>query len=410
MFYRDSGWPSSLTAPTSTPPPARSASTSTTSSCAQFMRRGKLLRAFYYTALLEYEEYSPIRPLVDWLNYNGYAMVTKPAKEFTDPRPPQGQGQHGHRAGRRRHGDGPHVDHIVLFSGDGDFRPLVEILQRSGVRVSVVSTIRSSPPMIADELRRQCDNSSSSTSCAKSSAARRAASRPRPPSSPPTRTNDAPEPPTPLAARGSWPTALANALRHPDWWNGAVPSFGDASGSPPRPSASPPASPAPTAPWAPLHRRLRGRAPLRHAQAASASPTAASPPSPTTASSSPIASSPMPVRCVPPANKPTPAEIATCRAFLAARLAALPRLRAVVLPRPHRSRDALSAPSATASPSHPFAHAARHDLGGPRRLRQLPLLALQHQHRPPERPPCSRPSLPTLRAQLDDIEAPVPFA
>ena len=73
----------------------------------EFMRRGKLLRAFYYTALLESEEYSPIRPLVDWLNYNGFAMVTKPAKEFTDfDRPPQGQGQHGHRARRRRHGDG----------------------------------------------------------------------------------------------------------------------------------------------------------------------------------------------------------------------------------------------------------------------------------------------------------------
>ena len=125
----------------------------------EFMRRGKLLRAFYYTALLENEEYSPIRPLVDWLHYNGFTMVTKPAREFTDSQ------------GRRRvKGNmdieltvdamelAPHVDHIVLFSGDGDFRPLVESLQRQGVRVSVVSTIRSQPPMIADELRRQTDN------------------------------------------------------------------------------------------------------------------------------------------------------------------------------------------------------------------------------------------------------------
>jgi len=52
----------------------------------------------------------------------------------------------------------PHVDHVVIFSGDGDFRPLIEALQRKGVRVSVVSTIRSQPPMIADELRRQADN------------------------------------------------------------------------------------------------------------------------------------------------------------------------------------------------------------------------------------------------------------
>ena len=124
----------------------------------EFKRRGKLLRAFYYTALLENDEYSPIRPLVDWLHYNGFSMVTKPAKEFTDSQ------------GRRKvKGNmdieltvdamelAPHVDHIVLFSGDGDFRPLAESLQRQGVRVSVVSTIRSQPPMIADELRRQAD-------------------------------------------------------------------------------------------------------------------------------------------------------------------------------------------------------------------------------------------------------------
>ena len=119
----------------------------------EFMRRGKLLRAFYYTALLESEEYSPIRPLVDWLNYNGFTMVTKPAKEYTDS------------MGRRKvKGNmdielavdamelAPRLDHAVLFSGDGDF------LQRQGVRVSVVSTIRSQPPMISDELRRQADN------------------------------------------------------------------------------------------------------------------------------------------------------------------------------------------------------------------------------------------------------------
>ncbi|WP_371039057.1 MULTISPECIES: NYN domain-containing protein [unclassified Rhodosalinus] len=125
----------------------------------EFMRRGKLLRAFYYTAILDTEEYSPVRPLVDWLQYNGFTMVTKPAKEFTDAQ------------GRRKvKGNmdielavdamelAPRIDHIVIFSGDGDFRPLVESLQRQGVRVSVVSTLRSQPPMVADELRRQADN------------------------------------------------------------------------------------------------------------------------------------------------------------------------------------------------------------------------------------------------------------
>ena len=125
----------------------------------EFMRRGKMLRAFYYTAVVESEEYSPVRPLVDWLQYNGFAMRTKPAREYTDSQ------------GRRKvKGNmdielavdamelAPHVDHIVLFSGDGDFRSLVEAIQRRGVRVSVVSTIRSHPPMIADDLRRQADN------------------------------------------------------------------------------------------------------------------------------------------------------------------------------------------------------------------------------------------------------------
>ena len=124
-----------------------------------FASKGRLVRAFYYTALVEEQDYSPIRPLVDWLDYNGYTMVTKPAKEFTDA------------SGRRKiKGNmdielaidvmemAPHVDHVLLFSGDGDFRRLVEAVQRKGVRVTVISTTRSQPPMVADELRRQADN------------------------------------------------------------------------------------------------------------------------------------------------------------------------------------------------------------------------------------------------------------
>ncbi len=124
-----------------------------------FAQRGRLIRAFYYTALVEDQEYSPIRPLVDWLDYNGYSMVTKPTKEYTDA------------FGRRKiKGNmdielaidvlemAEKVDHIIIFSGDGDFRRLVEACQRKGVRVSVVSTMRSSPPMVADELRRAADN------------------------------------------------------------------------------------------------------------------------------------------------------------------------------------------------------------------------------------------------------------
>jgi uncharacterized LabA/DUF88 family protein len=123
-----------------------------------FSKQGQLIRAFYYTALVDDQEYSPIRPLVDWLDYNGYTMVTKPTKEFTDA------------AGRRKiKGNmdlelatdvlemADRLDHVVIFSGDGDFRCVVEAAQRKGVRVSVVSTVKSAPPMVADELRRQAD-------------------------------------------------------------------------------------------------------------------------------------------------------------------------------------------------------------------------------------------------------------
>ncbi len=124
-----------------------------------FQKRGYLLRAYYYTALIEDQEYSSIRPLIDWLDYNGYKVVTKPAKEFTDS------------MGRRKikgnmdielaidaMEQSETVDHMVIFSGDGDFTTLVEALQRRGRKVSVISTMATQPPMIADDLRRQADH------------------------------------------------------------------------------------------------------------------------------------------------------------------------------------------------------------------------------------------------------------
>ena len=124
-----------------------------------FRRKTNILRAYYYSALLETEEYSPLKPLTDWLAYNGYTLVTKAAREYTDA------------TGRRRvKGNmdveiavdmlelAERIDHAVLFSGDQDFRRLVEAMQRRGVRVSVISSIRTTPPMVADELRRQADH------------------------------------------------------------------------------------------------------------------------------------------------------------------------------------------------------------------------------------------------------------
>lgn len=123
-----------------------------------FAEEGILIRALYYTAIIEDQDFSPLRPLVDWLDYNGYTVITKPTKEFTDPsgeRVIKGNMDVELAIDMLELAD--HVDHIVLFSGDGDFRRVVEAVQRRGVRVTICSSLRSSPPMIADELRRQAD-------------------------------------------------------------------------------------------------------------------------------------------------------------------------------------------------------------------------------------------------------------
>ena len=123
-----------------------------------FGQKGQLVRAYYYTAVVEGEEFSPIRPLVDWLDYNGFTVVTKPVKRFTDA---QGHSRIKGNMDMEIAVDmmelAPRLDHMFLFSGDGDFRRLVEAIQAKGVRVTVGSTTRCQPPQIADELRRQAD-------------------------------------------------------------------------------------------------------------------------------------------------------------------------------------------------------------------------------------------------------------
>ncbi len=125
----------------------------------EFGRRGRLSKLSYFTTLVENEEFSSVKPLVDWLSYNGYNTVTKSVKEYIDS------------TGRRKVKGSiyvemtiavlemvPFVDHIVIVTGDKEFKPLVEAVQQRGTRVSIVSSIRVQPPMLADELRRQADN------------------------------------------------------------------------------------------------------------------------------------------------------------------------------------------------------------------------------------------------------------
>lgn len=123
-----------------------------------FTGPARLLRGFYYTALVEDQDFAPIRPLVDWLDYNGFTMITKVAKEYTD--------QYGRRKVKGNMeielavdmlDIAPHIDHAILFSGNGDYSGLIEAVKRKGVRCSVVSTVQTSPSLISDELRRQAD-------------------------------------------------------------------------------------------------------------------------------------------------------------------------------------------------------------------------------------------------------------
>lgn len=118
-----------------------------------------LLRAYYYTAIIEDEEFSTIRPLLDWLEYNGFTVVTKPTKEFVNPvtgvRKVKGNMDIELAVDAMELAGC--IDHAIIFTGDGDFTHLVRGLQRRGVYVSIVSTIETQPPMVADELRRAAD-------------------------------------------------------------------------------------------------------------------------------------------------------------------------------------------------------------------------------------------------------------
>ncbi len=127
---------------------------------ARLRRETRLVRASYYTTMQEDKDadYSPLRPLVDWLDYNGFTMVTKPAREFT--------GQDG----RKRYRGSTDIelavdmvqmasklDCLVLFTGNADFRYAIAKVQEQGCRVICVSTVKSQPPMASDDIRRQAD-------------------------------------------------------------------------------------------------------------------------------------------------------------------------------------------------------------------------------------------------------------
>lgn len=122
-----------------------------------FAERCKLLRCSYYTAIAE-ERYDTLHTMLDYLEYNGYSVMTKPLKTVNahDEATRFNKGNMDVDITVHALKIAPHVDHIILFTGDGDFVPLCEELQAIGKRVSICSTMKTK--VLADDLRRVCDN------------------------------------------------------------------------------------------------------------------------------------------------------------------------------------------------------------------------------------------------------------
>ena len=360
----------------------------------EFQSRGYLLRAFYYTAVIEDQEYSSIRPLIDWLDYNGYSVVTKATKEFVD------------QTGRRKvKGNmdielavdameiAEHIDQMVLFSGDGDFRSLVEAMQRRGVRVTVVSTISTQPP---DGGRRAAAAGRRVPRHRRAAAQDRArplrAGAARAAGTAPHAAIPAAQRRAPARRRGGVERgrrrlrgleaamscgaaepgrdcALCPRLeafrqewrrREPVWFNAPVPSFGPAHGA--AAHRRPGAGTAGRQPHrASVHRRSCRRALVRHAEPLRLcrGTYAARPDDGLELVDARITNA---VRCVPPENKPTGAEIATCRGFLESTIAEMPELRAIVSLGRIAHDTAVAALGARRS-AVPFAHGASHAIG-----------------------------------------------
>ncbi len=345
---------------------------------ASFQKRGYLLRAYYYTALVEDQEYSSIRPLIDWLDYNGYKVVTKPAKEFTDS------------TGRRKIKGNMDieltvdalelaevVDHYVIFSGDGDFRTLVEALQRRGRKVSIVSTMTSQPPMISDDLRRQADHF---IDLMYAQGARSAATRPSArrvgPSRPMSRTTNSDDAGDDAVAacrtRSGLPALPAPARLHrrvgassePGWFNAPVPTFMPRRGrggvrllivglAPGLRGANRTGRPFTGDYAGDLLYRTLSRSASRVGR------YEARPDDGLTLVGTAITNA---VRCVPPENKPVGAEINTCRGFLTPTIQRFPNLGAVLTLGAIAHQSVVRALGGRAS-AMPFRHGARYDAG-----------------------------------------------
>lgn len=124
----------------------------------KFRLQGHVVDAIYYTAVDESKDHIAIKPTLDWLEFNGFTLRQKPTKSFFLNGEMKIKGNMDVEIAVDALRLASHVDHLVLFSGDGDFRYLVQAVKEMGVMVTVVSTLGDRENhvqrMCADELRR----------------------------------------------------------------------------------------------------------------------------------------------------------------------------------------------------------------------------------------------------------------
>lgn len=124
-----------------------------------FEKECLLVRAYYFTAVDRDSAFSSLQPMIDWLAYNGYKLITKPTRSFTDADGSQRvKGNMDVEIAITAINFAKHIEHAVIMSGSGDMIPVVEELQERGVRVTIISSKETPGTVVSDGLRRAADN------------------------------------------------------------------------------------------------------------------------------------------------------------------------------------------------------------------------------------------------------------
>lgn len=112
-------------------------------------RQTTVIRNYYFTPLVEGQDFIAVKPLLDFLQYNGWTTVTRPYKEHYVST--------NTALAVTAMEIAPAIEQAIIFSGNGDFTPLIEALKRRGIHTTVASTVRSEQSYCSDDLRRAAD-------------------------------------------------------------------------------------------------------------------------------------------------------------------------------------------------------------------------------------------------------------